>query len=200
MIAALAAAAVVCTTNVTVVSRGDDVVSTTVTSRTCEPAAQASPPRSCVQTTTLVSRDEVVVSAGSTLKCAEGSAASAGIAGAPKAVLGAPAGAASLVGKALTAGGKDAVTLRGAQGYWRVVDESTPRICRLVLSTQADPAGFAVRRTDCKGTMATIQAWTFDDGAVSLRAKGGALVVRLGGTRERLEGRSGAGEDVALVR
>ncbi len=190
-----------CTTNVTVVSRGGEVVSSTAATR-CEgaPPAAASPSsQSCTQTTTVVRRLDVVVSNSTAIKC-EDQVSGGGGGGTPRAVLAAPAGAVTSLGKALLGGSKDVATVSNVKGFWRVIDEHQPEICLLVLSYQPDPAGFHVRRTNCKGELAKIEAWTFDSGAVTFHAKGGAVISRLTGNRERLEGAAVAGGTIVLGR
>ncbi len=159
--------------------------------------AAPAPEKLCTTTTTVVRRGDVVVSTTSNIKCEDESAPGGGAA---KAVFGAPAGALSTLGKAVVFGGGERATASNVRGDWKVMDSRADRVCHLFLTSQPDPAGFRVRRTDCRGDLSRLQAWTFDDGGVALHAVGGDVVVRLAGSREQLDGRTAAGDPVRLQR
>jgi len=154
----------------------------------------------CTTTTIVVRRGDQVLSTTSNTKCEEPAAAAGGGGVSARAVFAAPAGALDILGKSISPGGGEAPTARNVRGDWRVLDSRAQRVCHLFLTSQADPAGFHVRRTDCEGLLERAQAWTFDDGAVLLHAPGGDLVVRLGGDRDHLGGVASDGQRVALER
>ena len=160
-------------------------------------AAAPAPEKLCTTTTTVVRRGDVVVSTTSSTKCEDESAPGGG--GPAKAVFGASAGALSTLGKVMTFGGERA-TASNVRGDWKVMDSRADRVCHLFLTSQPDPAGFRVRRTDCQGDMSRPQAWTFQDGGVALHAQGGEVVARLGGTRDQLDGQTASGVPLQLQR
>ena len=159
-------------------------------------AASATPAKLCTTTTTVVRRGDVVISSNTTTKCEDETGPHGGVA---SAVFSAPAGAVSTFGKFMGSGANLA-TASNVRGDWKVMDSHAQRICHLFLTSQPDPAGFRVRRTDCQGDMSRPQTWTFQDGGVALHAQGGEVVARLGGTRDQLDGQTAAGNPLQLQR
>ena len=159
-------------------------------------AATAAPAKLCTTTTTVVRRGDVVISSNTTTKCEDETGPHGGVA---SAVFSAPAGAVSTFGKFMGSGANLA-TASNVRGDWKVMDSHAQRICHLFLTSQPDPAGFRVRRTDCQGDMSRPQTWTFQDGGVALHAQGGEVVARLGGTRDQLDGQTAAGNPLQLQR
>ncbi len=203
VLAAGGASAQVCTTSTTVVSRGPDVISSTTSTR-CEAAAQPAaaapePALPCTQTTTVVRRLDVVVSSSTQIKCEEPGASSGGIT-VPKGVLAAPASAASLFDKMLGSGPGETLTTSTARGDWHVLDPRARAICQLLLTSASSAQGFGLRKTNCGGAVANAVSWAIDGGAVVFRARDGAELVRLTGTRERMSGKSADGKTIELGR
>ncbi len=185
-----------CTTATTVVRRGDVVVGDNTSTR-CDDEAATSPTDVCTTSITIVRRGGVVVSSTGATKCEDESAPGGGTA---KAVFGAPAGALSAISKGLLAGGGDRATASNVRGEWKVMDSRADRVCHLFLTSQPDPAGFRVRRTDCKGMIARVQAWTFEGEGVALHETGGGVIITLAGSRAQLQGRTAAGKPVLIQR
>jgi hypothetical protein len=164
------------------------------------PGARAEPPV-CTTTTTVVRRGDVVLSTTSSTKCEDASSAQGGfhpsaILAAPRAVAAAPA---ALFGS-LAFGNGEELTLRNAAADWRVIDERSEQVCHLVLNARSAPSGFAARSVGCSGALAGASAWTFNDGAVDVAGKDGALIVRLSGDRTRLAGSTVDGASLQLQR
>ncbi len=160
-------------------------------------APAPAPPPICTTTTTVVRRGDVVLSTNSTTKCEDESAAGGDTA---KAVFGAPVGALASLGKVMTFGGGDRATASNVRGDWKVMDSRARRVCHLFLTSQPGPAGFGVRRTDCRGAWSTVQGWTFEDGVVALHAADKGVVASLTGARDRLEGQTRSGDPVLIQR
>jgi len=191
------APAKLCTTATTVVRRGDVVVGDNTSTR-CEDDTASAPTDVCTTSITIVRRGGVVVSSTGATKCEDETAAGGGVTA--KAVFGAPAGALSAVGKGFLAGGGDRATASNVRGDWKVMDSRADRVCHLFLTSQPDSAGFRVRRTDCKGLFAQVQAWTFEGEGVALHEAGGGVVITLTGSRAQLQGRTTAGKPVLIAR
>jgi hypothetical protein len=65
---------------------------------------------------------------------------------------------------------------------------------------QPGRAGFRVRGPSCRGALARIAAWRFDQGVVTLYGEDGAALSRLTGQRTLIRGETADGRQLVLER
>ena len=157
--------------------------------------------RTCTTTTTVVKRGEVVLSSTSSTKCVDepgsgGGLNASGLLKAPAAVLAGP----GEILKSLSLGGGVQISPKNVRGDWHTLEPGSQRVCHLFLTSQPIDAGLRVRTQDCRGALAPVKNWRFENDSVALYAPGEKLVVRLRGERDTLEGQAEDGRVMMLQR
>ena len=159
------------------------------------PSPQAPSDRTCTTTTTVVKRGDVVLSTTSATKCEDEPGTGGGGLN-PGAVL---AGPGELL-KSLTLGGGVKLTPKNARGDWHALEPGSIRVCHIFLTSQPTKTGLRVRTSDCRGPLAGVANWRFEDDAAALLGMDGSLVVKMRGDRDALQGEIQAGPVVILQR
>ncbi len=85
-------------------------------------------------------------------------------------------------------------------GEWTAVERGFAYACRVRLTREASSGGYKVFTSGCRGPISGASAWRFEDTVAGLYGPDGGAIIKLGGDRLRLAGKTTDGGLVELSR
>jgi hypothetical protein len=200
----------VCTTSITVVRKGDKVLSTTSTTRCDGPAAAAAsavaatpapgqlPLNAPVTPSVIPSAPEPYPSQA---VVGGGGGARAQVAQAQAAPREVPLESQRGILKTLFGASDPGPKPRDFLGDWSALQDGAVHVCKLRLTREAlAGGGYKVTSSGCEGTLAAAKVWKFETTEAGLYTGGGAPLLKLSGDRTRLTGVNAEGGRISLIR
>jgi hypothetical protein len=163
----------------------------------------------CTTTTTVVRQGDVVLSTTSQTHCEEAEAQAPSPQGPQASASNRPhsrspaaqvfGGSENMVAKVF--GAEDAgLKPRDVLGIWSAVERGRQDACRVQMMRETSANGFRVETIGCRGALAHVTAWKFEETQAALYDSAGAAVTRLSGDKEHLSGVLADGRPLNLIR